>query len=79
MFSIVTQVGEIFAGLFSRDECLDIVLLNQDSERDAEAACKLFYLVMRTAVISLIGSGKSLFIPQKFPVPMSREFGSMAP
>lgn len=43
MASIVSGVGEIFASLFSQDECLDIVLLDRDSERDAAAVCQAFY------------------------------------
>jgi hypothetical protein len=43
MDSIAAQVGEIFAALFSRDQCLDIVLLDDDSEKDAAAVCTPFY------------------------------------
>lgn len=44
MGSIVPQVGKIFASLFSRDQCLDIVLLDKDGEREAAAVCGPFYM-----------------------------------
>lgn len=43
MASIADRVGEIFASLFSSDECLDVVLLDEESERNAAAVCRAFY------------------------------------
>ena len=44
MHSLVRQIGEIFANLFSRGQHLDIVLLDKDSERDAATVGRPFYV-----------------------------------
>jgi SseB protein C-terminal domain len=41
---LVPQIGDVFKSLFSADECLDIVLLNKDSESRAAAVCSPFYM-----------------------------------
>lgn len=47
MASISVQIGEVFASLFSTEECLDIVLLDRDMEINAEIVCRPFYLKIR--------------------------------
>lgn len=42
--TIVPHISKLFSTIFSADQCLDIVLLNEVDETEAALVCKPFYV-----------------------------------